>query len=250
MDHAMMRVFSDAGELSREAAREVAELIGESDTAAPLFTIALAGGSTPRRMYEMLAADYGNRIDWSRVMIFWGDERFVAEDSPDSNYRMAREALLDHISIPPENIVPIRTTLFDSPQLAADAYEQALRLHFPADLPCFDLVLLGVGEDGHTASLFPGSPALDEYERWVAVTQAPSQPRTRLTLTPPVLANARRLMFVVSGSGKSEVMDMIINEPEQARERYPAARIAGIGEAVWFADRDALTPALSQRERE
>jgi 6-phosphogluconolactonase len=250
MDHAMMRVFSDAAELSREAAREVAELIGEADTADSPFTIALAGGSTPRRMYEILAADYGSRIDWSRVMIFWGDERYVPEDSPDSNYRMARKALLDHVPVPHENIIPIRTTLFDSPQLAADAYEGALRSHFPTELPRFDLVLLGVGEDGHTASLFPGSPALDEYERWVAMTQAPSQPRTRLTLTPPMLANARRLMFVVSGSGKCDVMDMIINEPELARERYPAARIAGMGNAVWFADRDALTPALSQGERE
>jgi 6-phosphogluconolactonase len=262
MDHAMIHVFDSLEELSRAAADVVAAVgsglnrdsaSGSSDRSvisvtsvlSTPATIALAGGGTPRRLYQILATDYRDRINWDNTIFFFGDERYVPHDSPHSNYRMAREALLDHVPVPDGNVFPMITT-FPSPDHAAADYEKTLRAHFTDDLPCFDLVLLGVGEDGHTASLFPNSAALDEKEKWVAVTEAPTEPRTRLTLTPQVLMNAKQMLFLVSGESNREVMEEIIEMPDEAVKKYPAAMIGGGGNAMWFVDRESLTPALSQ----
>jgi 6-phosphogluconolactonase len=233
-----MQVFADVETLSRAVAAQVAQLI-ETHNRADQFTMALAGGSTPRRLYQILAADYRRRLPWNDLRFFWGDERYVPPDSPQSNYRMALEALLSRVPIPPENI-HMMPTILDSPEEGAADYEETLRDEMGEDLPQFDLVLLGLGTDGHTASLFPGSPVLNEQKRWVAVSYSPVEPTIRLTLTPPVLKNARQIIYLVSGREKFDVMQTIREEPERAAMLYPAAMIAADSPALWFLDRDAV----------
>jgi 6-phosphogluconolactonase len=241
MDHALMiQIHPNAEALSRAAAEEIARMI--EARAEGEFTIALAGGSTPRTLYRILATDYRERIPWERLRFFMGDERYVSSDSPQSNYRMAREAMLDQLDIPADRIHPMPTDRID-PEEAAAAYEKTLREQFGDELPRFDLILLGIGTDGHTASLFPGSPALDERERWAVVSYSPVEPTTRLTLTPPVLENARRLIFLVAGKEKRDVMENITQFPDRARVLYPSAMIGLRENAVWYVEKDAVRDA-------
>jgi 6-phosphogluconolactonase len=201
--------------------------------------VCLSGGSTPRRLYERLAGpEIAPRFPWDRVHWFWGDERFVPHDHPESNYGMARDALFSRVPAPEENIHAIPTEGL-SPEQAADAYARALERFYGAetlapDRPLFDVALLGIGEDGHTASLFPGRPALEETRRWaVAVTGAKSEPR--ITLTYPSLDSSRDLAFLVTGAGKRDVL-----RRAQAGDRaLPAARVRPLGRLHWFADRAA-----------
>jgi 6-phosphogluconolactonase len=234
-----MQVFPDVETLSRAAAAQVAQVI-ETHNRSGEFTMALAGGSTPRRLYQILAADYRKRLPWTDIRFFWSDERYVPPDSPQSNYRMALESLLSRVPIPPENI-HMMSTFFDGPDEAAADYEEILRDEMGDDLPQFDLVLLGLGTDGHTASLFPGSPVLTEEKRWVAASYSPVEPTVRLTMTPPILKNARQLIYLVSGREKFDVMQTIMQDPERAALLYPAAMIAADSPAIWFLDRDAAT---------
>jgi 6-phosphogluconolactonase len=171
------------------------------------FLLALSGGSTPRPLYELLASPrFATRIDWTRVHMFWGDERCVPPDQPESNYRMAREALLDHVPLPPANVHRIRGE--DEPAEAAAAYEELLGAFFgsreisPKD--SFDLVLLGMGADGHTASLFPGSAAARETRRWVVASPGPQPGSWRVSLTPVLLNAAENVTFLVTGADKAE----------------------------------------------
>ncbi len=145
------------------------------------------------------------RTPWERVHLFWGDERYVPHDDPASNYRMARESLIAHVPIPAENVHPMPTDL-PQPEKAAEAYEAELRRFFGTGAPGFDLQLLGLGVEGHTASLFPGSPALEEKERWVAAVVAPAKPPQRLTLTLPVLNQGRNTLFLVTGADKRPIV--------------------------------------------
>ena len=156
-----MRVFADVNELSMQAGQAAVRTINESVRGAGRCSLVLSGGNTPRTLYGLLASEFRDQIPWAHVHVFWGDERYVAPDDPDSNYRMAKETLLDHVPCPAGNVHPMPTH-FPSADAAARDYENTLRNYFGTDWPHFDLSLLGLGEEGHTASLFPGSPALGE----------------------------------------------------------------------------------------
>ncbi len=197
------------------------------------FTLVLAGGSTPKPLYEALAKE---KLDWSNLHVFWGDERFVPATDPQSNERMVRQAWLDVVDFPSSNIHPIVTS-FSTPAEAMHHYQTHLEdffhLHPPA-LPSFDLVLLGMGDDGHTASLFPFTAALSVTDRWVTIGQKDDQPR--LTLTYPVLNNARKIVFLVSGKNKHKALQAV-HAPDGDPHLYPARLIQG--NVVWLVDRGA-----------
>lgn len=200
-------ICPDAESVSREAAQRFVSAAAEklADRRAT-FTVALAGGSTPRRLYELLAGSpFQSKIPWARIHFFWGDERLVPLDHADSNFRMAHEALLRHVPVQPGNLHTIPTNL--PADQAAQAYEQTLRAHFGRwGLPRFDLVLLGVGADGHTASLFPGSAALAEKDRLVMPHSRGVDQPARVTVTLPVFNNASRVHFLVTGKPKASAL--------------------------------------------
>ena len=202
------------------------------------FAVALSGGSTPRHLYEILAAaPFRDRFPWARTHVFWGDERFVPADSKDSNYRMARLALLDHVPVPPSQINPMPTS--GTPAEAARAYQATLQAYYERESldmerPLFDVMLLGLGDNGHTASLFPDVAALEETLAWVApVTEGVPQPR--LTLTYPAIACSRQVAFMVAGSDKAEAVRGVL----EGDRSLPAARVVSAGELTWFLDRAA-----------
>ncbi|WP_457653866.1 6-phosphogluconolactonase [Rhodocaloribacter sp.] len=231
-----LRVFEDDAEMIRQAAAEVARLAARAAARRGRFSVALAGGHTPKPLYEALARDHRDAIPWDLVHVFWGDERFVPHDDPRSNFRMAREALLSRVPIPSDQIHPMPTEGL-SPGEAARDYEKTLRRHFEGSWPRLDLALLGLGADGHTASLFPGAPALHERRRWVAEALAPDEPRQRLTLTFPVFNHAGHVHFIAGGAGKAEALRCAL-DPEARPERCPAAGIRPAhGNRVWWLDR-------------
>ena len=227
-------IFIDPSQLALRGADWIAGLIGAKDGT---FRIALTGGSTPRELYRQLGARFRDLVDWTRVEFFWGDERFVPPDSPDSNYRMARETLLAQIPVPAANIHPIPTT--GDPNDAARAYEATLQRVYGSQLfdrtrPLFDLVLLGLGDDGHICSLLPGSPALDERNRWaLAVTKG--RPEVRITLTYPPIESSRVTAFVVTGQEKAQAVHAV----RAGDESLPGGRLRPQGETVWLLDRAA-----------
>lgn len=207
------------------------------------FRVALAGGSTPKRTYELLAEPaMANRVNWSFVHLFFGDERSVAPDHPDSNFRTAHLALLSHVSIPTPQIHRMAGERGDLAQAARD-YEAALAASFgvarDAGPPSFDLILLGMGKDGHTASLFPQTTALDPTKAWVVENDVPSQQTRRLTLTAPAINAARCVMFLVAGRDKAEPLVSVLEGPPNPRE-FPSQLIAPTdGELIWLVDRAA-----------
>lgn len=203
------------------------------------FTVSLSGGSTPKRLYERLASPaYRDRFPWDRTDWFFGDERFVPKDHEDSNYRMVDDAMLSRVSAPRDSVHAFDTAL-PSPQDAALAYEEELKCFYGADAldparPLFDVTLLGMGPDGHTASLIPGQPVLDERERWAAaVTEG--RPEARLTLTYPAIASSHAIAFLVTGRDKA---DMLAHVRSGATD-VPAGRLRSDGEIRWFVDRAA-----------
>jgi 6-phosphogluconolactonase len=215
-----IEVYPDAAHLARAAANHFVTLAGEAIASRGRFAVALAGGSTPRAAYALLASDeYAPRVDWSRVQVFWGDERCVPPDHLDSNYRMACEALLDHVSIPEENVHRMRGEL--EPTQAAAEYEYVLGALFSASSGDrkaelrFDLILLGMGDDGHTASLFPGTEAIHEQTRRVVAHYVKKLKAWRITLTPVVINAAANVTFLVSGSGKAERLSQVLTGPYQ-----------------------------------
>jgi len=232
----------DLSALARAAAGAVAERAARAVAERGAFRLALAGGTTPRALYALLADPRGpwrGRIDWRRVEVVFGDERCVPPDHPDSNDRMARAALLDH--------VPLRAVLRIQGELPADEaarrYQAALAERWGAGAPpALDLVLLGLGADGHTASLFPGSPALDERQRWVAgvpAAQAGTAPRVdRVSLTLPMLDAARAVLFLVAGAEKAEALSRLL-APRGGEPSIPAARVRPAGELLVIHDRAA-----------
>jgi 6-phosphogluconolactonase len=224
------------GELLQAVAEAIATRVAEVLARQERFSLALSGGNTPRALYRLLSAEYRTRVDWHRVHLFWGDERYVPHDHPASNFRMARETLIDPLSLPPENVHPMPTDA-PSPEESARLYEQQLRAFF-GELPRWDLILLGMGADGHTASLFPGTSALLERKRWVTVGEAPVEPRVRLTLTLPVLNAAKAVYFLVTGADKAETVRRILVQ----QEPLPAALVSPLeGELLWWLDRDAAS---------
>lgn len=216
-----MEVFDDLEAMSRAAARLFVATAKKATEAKGRFTVALAGGGTPRSTYKLLAQHaFRDQIRWEEVHIFWSDERCVPADDPRSNVGMARLALLDHVPVPDEQVYPIRW--MDDPRKSAADYETVLHTTFGQAPPRFDLILLGVGEDGHTASLFPGTPALAEMESWVVAVMSKDPPR--VTLTYPVLNSASTVAFLVSGINKADALHKVIDEPDAA-DPPPAARI-------------------------
>ena len=206
------------------------------------FNLALAGGSTPEQLYSLLARPpYLMKVDWQKVHVFWGDERCVPPDNELSNYRLAAKALLEHVPLPEENVHRIHGEL--PPEQAATAYERVLREHFgQVALPRFDLVLLGLGEDGHTASLFPGSQALEEKEHWTAAVahhQPPAPLVDRVSFTLPVLNAAAVILVLVSGEAKAGILAQVLNETEKVNP-LPAQRIQPEhGRLIWMVDQAA-----------
>lgn len=234
-----VRVFEDAESLARAAAARIAELARESIIARGLFTIALSGGSTPRRVYELLAGeDFRESIDWPNVHVFFGDERMVPPDSAESNYRMANEALLAHVPIPPENVHRIDGV--GDAKSNASAYESEMRgLFGDVEWLRLDHVLLGMGDDGHTASLFPGTAVLDENRLWVAPNWVEKLGAWRVTLTAPAINAARRVTFLINGAGKAERLREVL-KGERDPSRLPSQLIRpSDGTLEWFVERAA-----------
>ena len=220
-------------------AHRVAEWMTQAALAASgPFRVSLSGGSTPKTLYGLLASDeFRTRLPWSRISWYWGDERFVPYDHPDSNYRMTREAMLAKAPVPPENIHPIPTD--GTPDDAARRYERTLRDSYGAatldpQRPLFDITLLGLGSDGHTASLLPGESVLDERERWVAAVSH-GRPEVRITMTYPTIESSRRVAFLVAGEEKAEIFSAICT----GNSHVPAARVRPLGELFWFVDQAA-----------
>lgn len=236
-----LRIYPDADSLTQAAAETVLEAYRAAVAERTLFTLALSGGSTPRALYQRLAApDYARLIDWSRVYVFWGDERAVPPDHADSNYRMTRLALLDYVPLPTANIHRIEGER--EPAQAAAVYEDALRQFFAlrGGAARFDLVLLGMGDDGHTASLFPGTAALAETQRWVVANSVPALNTTRITLTFPVINAARQVVFLVAGAGKADMLRRVLED--QNAPPLPAQQIQPQdGTLVWLVDQAAAS---------
>jgi 6-phosphogluconolactonase len=232
------RVFPDLEALSRALLDETLPILKDAVAKRGRFSIALAGGHTPAKMYAMWAEKYSAQTPWDKVHLFWGDERYVPQDDLLSNYRMTRETLISRVPLPAANVHPVQTNLAP-PEKAAEAYEAELRKFFGSALPEFDVQLLGLGIEGHTASLFPDSPALDEKQRWVVPVTAPAEPPQRLTFTPIVLNCGRNTFFLVAGANKREIMAALRNEPEGKPSRYPAGRIRPTGRLLWLLDQAA-----------
>jgi 6-phosphogluconolactonase len=220
-------------------ARRVAEWMTATALAAKgPFRVSLSGGSTPKALYGLLASDeFRGRFPWPSVSWYWGDERFVPHDHPDSNYRMTREAMLAKAPVPPENIHPVPAD--GTPEDAARRYERTLQDAYGAPIldparPLFDITLLGLGPDGHTASLLPGEQVLDERQRWVAAVSH-GRPEIRITMTYPVIESSRYVAFLVAGREKAAILRAI----RGGGSAVPAARVRPVGELLWFVDRAA-----------
>jgi 6-phosphogluconolactonase len=241
-------VLPTRDDLMRTAAVRFVSAAAEAIEGYGRFTVALSGGSTPRGLYTLLATEmYASRIDWSRVHVFWGDERCVPPGDPESNYRMAYETMLDRVPVPESNVHRIQGE--NDPAAAAAAYEHELREVFrtPVGEPRtisgarFDLILLGMGEDGHTASLFPGSAAVRETRRWVMPVQTAAVSISRVTLTPVVINAAAEVLFMVSGREKASTLHRVIDGPYQP-DVLPAQVITPrAGRLRWLADADAAS---------
>lgn len=232
-----LRIFSTLQQLGAAAASEVAQLSAEAIAVRGRFVIALSGGSLPKLLGPALAAE--SQINWSAWHVCWSDERCVPLDHPDRNYTLAKQYLFDHVAIPPNQIYNPDTSL--DPSTTAAAYQTTLAQRFfssPPRLPArFDLILLGLGEDGHTASLFPGHPLLQETERWVApIFDSPKPPPERITLTLPVLNSACHVAFITAGASKAEILPQVF----AAASHLPAHLVQpNDGELHWFVDEAA-----------
>jgi 6-phosphogluconolactonase len=219
----MIRVFENSRELARGAAEHFVAL-AQKDS----FTVALSGGSTPKVLYQVLAEEFREQVLWSKVQFFWSDERHVAPDHPDSNYRMAHEALLSRVPVLESNVHRVRSEN-PSAQEAADEYEKII-------VPRLDLILLGLGTDGHTASIFPGSEVLHETKRLIAAPWVEKLNAYRITMTLPLLNNGASVLFLVSGAEKVEIVKEVLEGPQ----KYPAQFVQPTnGELIWMLDRDA-----------
>jgi len=238
----LVTVCETLAAFAETAAARFARAVAAAVTARGTARVALAGGRTPEALYRLLAEmPYREAIDWSSVSLFWGDERCVPPDHPDSNYRMVREALLSHVAIPEANIHRMRGEIGD-PVAAAREYQEVLREACCVEvdtLPRLDLCLLGLGPDGHTASLFPGLPAIREKQRWVVAARVEKLDAWRLTLTPAVINNARHVLFLVTGAEKAETVRAVLEGPVDP-DRLPAQIVRPVhGRLEWLLDRDA-----------
>ena len=234
----MLRVYPDLESLSQAAAGLFLRHAAQCVKTRGRFSVVLSGGATPRRTYELLAQPpFRDRVAWSRIHVFWGDERCVPPDDPRSNAGMARKALLTKVPIPPAQIHPMLCG--PSPKAVALAYEKTLRSHFAGSPPRFDLIFLGLGADGHTASLFPGETRLLEGERWVAAVHPPGRDLPRITLTPAIINQAWLVAFLVAGADKAAILKKTLQGPGDP-PRLPAQLIKPIsGKIHWLVDQSA-----------
>jgi 6-phosphogluconolactonase len=245
-----LEVYPHPEDLYQQAAAFFARLAGEAVASRGRFNVALSGGSTPRGVHAVLAqAEVREQIPWLQVHLFWGDERCVLPTHSDSNYRMAEESLISHIPIPAQNVHRILAE--QSPEQAAEAYEQTLRECFALSesiLPCFDLIFLGMGADGHTASLFPGTAGLREEKRLVIAHYVEKLAAWRITLTAPVLNQAAYVAFLVCGKDKPEALSRVL-EGAYEPERFPAQLIRPTnGTLLWLVD-EAAASLLGAKEK-
>ena len=222
--------------MSRLVAEELVRVTRNGVQQRGRATIALAGGNTPRTLYRLLGSEYRDDMPWADLHVFWGDERYVPATDSQSNYRMVRETLLDHVPCPAGQIHAMPTG-FAQPADAAEAYAGVLRHVFESPAPQFDAILLGLGADGHTASLFPHAPALREAVRPVVAVTAPASPPIRLTLTMPVLTRARHVFVLLDGPEKATALDLVL-APGADPDRYPAAGLLrATGQLIWWVAR-------------
>lgn len=240
--HPQVRVVADKDAIFSAAAAEWTVRAQAAVAARGRFTVALAGGSTPKGLYELLAGSAGASLPWAQTFVFFGDERHVPPSHPDSNCRMASEALLSHVPIPPQNVFRVHAEEPD-PHAAADQYEAALRQFFgEGSVPQFDLILLGMGPDGHTASLFPGSAGLHENARWVIANWVEKFATWRITLTWPVLNQAACVLFMAAGADKAAMLHTVLdtaNDADAPMEQYPSRYVRPTGELIWMVDQAA-----------
>jgi 6-phosphogluconolactonase len=234
-------VVPDGDALARLAAETLTSVVAEAHAQGRAAAVALSGGSTPKKMGQLLAGqDYRNRVHWDSVEIFWGDERLVPLENPESNAGEAMRGFLQHVPIPDERVHPFETEL-DHPDIAAERYERDIRAIVPVidGMPTFDLILLGMGDDGHTASLFPGTAAIHETERLVVAHYVDKLHAARLTLTPPVINAAEQVVFLVSGSGKADTLHAVLDGEEDV-DVYPSQAVRPTKETlVWLIDEAA-----------
>ena len=240
-----LRVVADQATLAQEAAKRVVAIAEEAVIRSGRFTVALAGGSTPTRLYSLLAVEpYCTRLPWQKTHVFWGDERVVPPTHPDSNFGMTRTALLSRVPIPANQVHRMQAERADLAAAAHD-YEAEIAHTFAAhpsgEPPAFDLVLLGLGTDGHTASLFPYTQALQETTQWVTPNYVPTLQTHRLTLTPPILNRAATTLFLVSGVEKAPALQAVLQGPADP-ERLPAQLIRPVaGHLIWLVDQAAAS---------
>lgn len=234
----MINIYDDGEKLSLAAAELFAEKACKAVEMRGRFTVALAGGETPRRIYELLGKEpFRSRIPWKNAHIFWGDERYVPSNDIRSNQLMARQSLLDHVPIPDEQVYPIICE--STPERSANDYEKVIRFTFQGQDPQFDIILLGLGTDGHTASLFPNTTVLDERDRLVGHVYLAEQNSYRVTLTAPIINQAATIVFLVNGGAKAQVLNEVLEGPRDFR-RLPSQLIAAEkGELYWLLEREA-----------
>ncbi len=235
-------ILPDPAALAEDAARRFVALARAAIKDGGRFCVALSGGSTPRALHERLARQHRDEVDWEKVYVFWGDERFVPPDDPESCFRMARETLLDHVPIPAANIFPL-PTVGGTPEAAAKAYAETLVAFFGAGTPRFDLIFLGMGPDGHTASLFPGQPEVvaPSGELVVAVHNSPKPPPTRFTCTYRLLNAAANVIFLLAGADKASALYEVLRGPADIA-RLPAQGVRPEhGALVWLVDAAAAS---------
>ena len=238
-----VRILTTPQELFAAAADEVLRSATEAVTQRGRYTIALSGGSTPRNLYTLLATNARNAMPWDRTFFFWGDERHVSPADPESNYRMVEESMLSKAPVPAGNVFRVAAENPDA-TAAADAYEKTLKSFFALEagqLPRFDLILLGLGPDGHTASLFPGTAALREESRLVVANWVEKFKTSRITFTLPVLNAARCVAFLVSGTDKAPALHAVL-ETDAPGEQYPSKLVHPTdGKLIWMIDRAAAS---------
>lgn len=236
-----VEVFPNAAALNNEAAEQIARRAQEAVRRNGHCSIVLSGGSTPRALYSLLATEYGEQIPWAACHFFWGDERSVPPDHPESNYRMAMEAILSRVPVPAENINRVRAEDPDA-QRAAEQYADEIRAFFgtvSGQFPSFDIVLLGLGPDGHTASLFPGTAALQEKEKLVVTNWVEKFGAFRITMSAPLLNHAACVLFLVQGAEKAEAVCSVLHGAYQP-EKHPAQLIRPAnGQLLWMVDEAA-----------
>ena len=243
-----IRRLTTPQELFEAAAEEVVGAANQAVAERGRFTLALSGGSTPKSLYTLLATNARSTLPWDRTFFFWSDERHVPPTDPDSNYRMAQEAMFSKVSVPAGNVLRVPSEMPDA-AAAAEAYEQTLRKFSalePQQFPRFDLILLGMGPDGHTASLFPETAALQEKSRLVVANWVEKLKTSRITFTVPVLNAGRSVAFLVSGTDKAPALKAVI-ESDAPGEQYPAKLVRpNDGKLIWFVDRAAASELSNQ----